>query len=140
MPSLRTTLLADSVVCFVYGTVLMIAARSLSTLFADEAISVFGYTFEEFLRALGLGVVAVGVGVCIIGCTKQILPLAVWLIIGIEAIWTMGSILLLVWAGNALSWSGIAFVILSAMAVLGFMIFELIGLLSLLHDSVENAT
>ncbi|WP_190806192.1 hypothetical protein [Leptolyngbya sp. FACHB-261] len=118
----------------------MIAARSLSTLFADEAISVFGYTFEEFLRALGLGVVAVGVGVCIIGCTKQILPLAVWLIIGIEAIWTMGSILLLVWAGNALSWSGIAFVILSAMAVLGFMIFELIGLLSLLHDSVENAT
>lgn len=138
MPSLRTTLLADSVVCFISGLVLTIAARSLSTLLADETILLFGYTLEEFLRVLGLGVIAVGVGVWAVGRSKQISPIAVWLIIGIEAVWTVGGIFL-VCTEKALSFAGVAFVMLSVIAVFCFMVFELIGLRSLLHAQVKNA-
>jgi hypothetical protein len=136
MPSLRTTLFVDSVVCFIYGAVLTIAADSLSTLFASNPISLLGYSLPEALKILGWSVLGVGLYVCVVGCAKHIIPIAVWLIIGIEIVWTVGSVLLLAWIGNTLSWIGIAFIISSAVAVLGFMILELIGLQSLYERQI----
>lgn len=136
MPSLRTTLLVDSIVCFVYGAVLTIAADSLSTLFATNPISLLGYSLPDALRILGWSVLGVGLYVCVVGCAKPIRPIAVWLVIGIEIAWTVGSVLLLAWIGNTLSWIGIAFIISSAVAVFGFMILELIGLQSLYERQI----
>lgn len=82
-------------------------------------------------------VLGIGLYVGVVGCTKQIVPIAVWFVIGIEIVWTIGSIFLLAWIGNALSWMGLTFIILGAIAVFGFMIFELIGLQSLLRNRVE---
>ncbi|MBD2071518.1 hypothetical protein H6F93_29055 [Leptolyngbya sp. FACHB-671] len=136
MPSLRTTLLVDSIVCFVYGAVLTIAADSLSTLFTTNPISLLGYSLPDALRILGWSVLGVGLYVCVVGCAKPIRPIAAWLVIGIEIAWTVGSVLLLAWIGNTLSWIGIAFIISSAVAVLGFMILELIGLQSLYERQI----
>src|SRR5687768_14386753 len=122
MPSLRTTLLVDSVVCFIYGAVLTIAARSLSTVFMKTTVSLLGYSPEEALRVLGLCVLGIGLYVCVVGYTKQITSIAVWLVIGIEVVWITGSMLLLAWLGNVLSWVGVAFVISGAVVVFGFMI------------------
>lgn len=140
IPSLRTTLLADSGVCFVYGALLAIAPRLLSTLFTTEAIFIFDYTFEAFLRVLGVGTIAVGVGVCMVSCAKQIVPLAVWLIVGIEVIWIIGCILLLVCIGSKLALSGVAFIVVSAMVVFGFMVVELFGLRSLYRNRAATTT
>jgi hypothetical protein len=137
MPSLRTTLLVDSVVCFIYGAVLTIAAGSLSGVFMHNAVSLFGHSSQEALRVLGLCVLGIGLYVCVVGCMKQIKPIAVWLVIGIEIIWTVGSMLLLTWIGNAISWIGVAFIISGAVAVFGFMVFELIGLQSLLRSHID---
>lgn len=131
MPSLRTTLLIDSIVCFIYGAVLTIAANSLSTLFVTRSVSLLNHSLSEALRILGWSVLGIGLYVCVVGCIKYISPIAVWLIIGIEMAWTVGSLLLLVWIGSSLSWIGIAFIISSAVAVFGFMVFELTGLQSL---------
>ncbi|MBD1871618.1 hypothetical protein H6F95_30820 [Cyanobacteria bacterium FACHB-471] len=136
MPSLRTTLLVDSIVCFVYGAVLTIAADSLSTLSTTNPISLLGYSLPDALRILGWSVLGVGLYVCVVGCAKPIRPIAAWLVIGIEIAWTVGSVLLLAWIGNTLSWIGIAFIISSAVAVLGFMILELIGLQSLYERQI----
>ncbi|MBD2109267.1 hypothetical protein [Nodosilinea sp. FACHB-13] len=106
MPSLRTTLLVDSVVCFIYGAVLTIAARLLSTVFMNTTVSLLGYSTEEALRILGLCVLGIGLYVCVVGYTKQITSIAVWLVIG-------------------------------AVAVFGFMIFELIGLRSLQRNRID---
>lgn len=137
MPSLRTTLLVDSVVCFIYGAVLTIAAGSLANVFMTNTAPLLGYSPQEALRVLGVCILGIGLYVCIVGCTKQIIPIAVWLVIGIEIVWTIGTILLLAWIGNALSWIGVAFIISGAVAVFGFMIFEFIGLQSLLRSRVE---
>ncbi|MBD1873489.1 hypothetical protein H6F75_08350 [Nodosilinea sp. FACHB-131] len=137
MPSLRTTLLVDSIVCFIYGAVLTIAARSLSTVFMNTTVSLLGYPPQEALRVLGLCVLGIGLYVCVIGYTKQILPIAVWLVIGIEIVWIIGSILLLGWVGNALSWIGVAFIVSGAVTVFGFMVFELIGLQSLRRGYID---
>ncbi len=137
MPSLRTTLLVDSVVCFVYGSVLTIAADWLANIFMNDAAFLFGYSPQAALRVLGLCVVGIGLYVCAVGCMKQIVPIAVGLVIGIEVAWTVGSLLLLAWIGNVLSWIGLTFIISGAIAVFGFMIFELIGLQHLLRNRVE---
>lgn len=52
MPSLRTTLLVDSIVCFIYGAVLTIAAGSLANVLMNDAVSLFGYSPQEALRVL----------------------------------------------------------------------------------------
>lgn len=137
MPPLRTTLLVDSVVCFIYGAMLTIAAGSLSTVFVNANVSLLGYPPQEALRVLGLCVLGIGLYVCIVGCAKQIIPIAVWLVIGIEIIWIVGSMLLLAWLGDVLSWIGIAFTISGALTVFGFMIFELIGLQSLRRSRID---
>ncbi len=137
MPSLRTTLLVDSAVCFVYGAVLTIAASSLSTVFLNNTVSLLGYSPQEALRVLGLCVLGIGLYVCVVGCAKQIVPIAVWLVIGIEIIWIVGSVLLLAWLGNALSWIGTTFIISGAVAVFGFMVLELIGIQSLLRSRID---
>lgn len=139
MPSLRITLLVDSVVCFIYGAVLTIAASSLSTVFMSNTVSLLGYSPTEALKILGLCVLGIGSYVCIVGCAKQIIPIAVWLVIGIEVIWIIGSILLLAWLGNALSWVGVAFIISGVVAVFGFMVFELIGLQSLRQSHIDRS-
>jgi hypothetical protein len=131
MLSLRTTLLADSVVCFIYGAVLVIAADSLSTLFTTNPVSLLSYSLPQALRIVGWSVLGTGLYVCTVGCAKHIVPIAVWLVIGIEIAWIVGSILLLIWIGNSLSWVGIAFIISGTVAVFGFMLLELIGLQSL---------
>lgn len=137
MPSLRTTLLVDSGVCFVYGAMLTIAADALTNVFLTNTIPLFGHSPQGALKGLGICVLGIGLYVCSVGCAKQIVPIAVWLIIGIEIVWTVGSILLLAWIGDALSWIGVAFVISGAIAVCGFMVFEFIGLQSLLQSRVE---
>lgn len=118
-----------------------IAADSLAALFASSTIFLFGYPLQEALRILGLSVLGIGLYVYVVGFAKPIAPVAVWVVIGIEIAWTVGSILLLASIGSTLSWIGVAFIIASALAVFSFMIFELIGLQSLLRsrpDATED--
>ncbi|WP_190751056.1 hypothetical protein [Nodosilinea sp. FACHB-131] len=103
----------------------------------NTTVSLLGYPPQEALRVLGLCVLGIGLYVCVIGYTKQILPIAVWLVIGIEIVWIIGSILLLGWVGNALSWIGVAFIVSGAVTVFGFMVFELIGLQSLRRGYID---
>lgn len=81
----------------------IIVAGSLSTLFANGTVSLLGYSLQEVLKVLGFCALEIGLDVCIFDCAKHIVPVAVWLVIGIEFVWTVGSTLLLAWIGNARS-------------------------------------
>ncbi|MBE9156131.1 hypothetical protein IQ265_04685 [Nodosilinea sp. LEGE 06152] len=137
MPSLRTILLIDSTVCFAYGAILTVAADSLAHVLMNNAVSLLGYSPQEALRVLGLCVLGIGLYVCGVACTRQIVPIAVWLVIGIEVFWIVGSLLLLAWIRDALSWIGVTLIVSGAIAVCSFMVFELIGLQALLRSRFE---
>jgi len=131
MQSLRVTLLIDSLVCFAYGAALVLAYEPLAALFTNQALTVLGVPFPQFLRLLGVVVLLVGVGVYTVARSRTIRPAAVWPIIAVEVGWALGSIMFLLNSWEQLSPAGIGFTLLSAGVVFGFMMLELSGLRAL---------
>ncbi len=128
LPSLRATLLADSLVCFLCGGVLVGWPLPLSALFAGTDLTIAGASFAVFLRWLGAVVILIGAGVYATAKAKVMSRRAVLAIVLVEVLWLLGSFLLLTYYRQSLTPGGIAFVAGGGLVVFVFMVLELIGL------------
>jgi hypothetical protein len=128
LPSLRATLLADSLVCFLCGGVLFGWPLLLSALFTITDLTIAGTSFGVFLRGLGAVVVLIGAGVYATAQASVVSRMAVLLIVLVEVIWMLGNFLLLTYCHQSLSTGGIAFFAGGAFVVFVFMVLELMGL------------
>jgi Na+-driven multidrug efflux pump len=137
LPSLQTTLKSDSLVCALYSIVLVLGAKPIAKLLIPNAPVLFGLTLPKQLEILGIGVLFVGAVVYSIASQRPINPVAVGSIIFLEAIWIVASAILLVQAAPVLTLAGKLFIILSASAMLVFMLLEIYGLKELMLESRE---
>lgn len=128
MPSLTTTLKADSGVCALSGIVLLLASQPIAALIAPNAPALFGLTLPNLLEILGFGLITVAIAVYLVASRRSINHTAVWLIIGLEAVWIVDSVILLFWANDVLTLLGKELIIDGAIAVLIFMLLEIRGL------------
>jgi hypothetical protein len=128
LPSLRSTLLWDSLACVLSGSALLMGARPAYALLAPgltegEVLSPVG-----LLRLLGAGVLAIGVYVAWVARGRPISAPAVAPILAVEVLWVMGSLALLARADGLLTAAGRVAVGVGAVAVLAFLVLEVLGL------------
>lgn len=128
VPTLRTTLLADSAVCLLSGALLVAWPLPLATHFATAELLVAGAPLGVFLRWLGAAVLLIGAGVYAVARQRRIAPRAVFPILVIEVLWLAGC----AWLGATyyphLTAAGVAFLLAAAVIVLLFLVLETLGL------------
>lgn len=128
MPSLETTLKLDSFVCVLSGIILLLASKPIAKLLVSNTFVMFGLTLPHQLEILGIGLLLVGITVYAVASYRPINAVAVWMIILLEADWIIASVILLFSFDSVLTLAGKDLIVVSAIAVLAFMILEIYGL------------
>lgn len=128
IPSLTTTLKADSFVCALSGVSLLLVSQPIAELIVANAPTLFGLTLPNLLEIIGFGLLIVAIAIYLVATRRPINHTAVWSIIFLEAIWIVDSAILLFWANDVLTLLGKELIVESAIAVLVFMLFEIHGI------------
>ena len=116
---LRRALNTDAVVVAVAGLALALGAGEL----ADPlGLSV------SFLRMTGICLLPYAAALMLVATRNTISRTAAWTIVGLNLLWTVGSVLLLFTGWVDPTGLGIAFVLVQALLVLGFADLEYLGL------------
>ncbi|ETW92330.1 MAG: hypothetical protein ETSY1_44135, partial [Candidatus Entotheonella factor] len=82
------------------GLALVLAATPLANLIAPQLASVLGLGLPMFLRLIGLGVIGFAAAVWWVASHQEMLRWQVWTIASLDADWVLGSIALLIFAGE----------------------------------------
>ncbi len=116
---LRTVLLLDAVTCVATGLLMALGADILA-----------GYTAlpAPLLRYAGLSLFPVAAFIALVGTRGRLAPAAVWIVVGGNALWVAGSVLLLVSGLIAPNVLGYIFVAGQAAAVAVLAELEYVGL------------
>lgn len=116
---LRYVLFADAVTCITTG--------SLLTLGGTFAAGLTGLPTGLLFYA-GLGLFPFAALLIYLGTRRETSPIAVWIVIALNILWTLDSFLLLVSGWVSPTTFGYAFVVFQAVGVAGFALLEYIGL------------
>lgn len=118
-PLLRFVLLADAATCFGFGILLAGGGAFLETLVGLPASLMF---------YAGIGLFPFGALLAYTALRKSVSKTLVWLIVGLNLLWTIDSLLLVASGYAALTAFGVAFVVLQALGVAVFALLEFYGL------------
>jgi len=113
--SLRTLLLVDAVTCGVMGGLLALGAGTLGPLTAIP---------PALLYYAGLGLLPIAAFMTVVATRPVIQPAAAWLIIAGNALWVMGSLLLVVTGWITPNALGTTFVVAQALVVVLLAVLE----------------
>jgi hypothetical protein len=139
MPRLRHILLADAGACFMAGGAVLATSDALAAGLTRSGV-LFGSDAGTLLRALGVGVLAVGAWVLALAQRPDgpsrgaVVPILI-----LEAVWIVSCVLLLLLAAADLSILGVAFVLAAALMVGVFLTLEAAALLDLQPPTEKSA-
>lgn len=116
---LRYVLFADALTCTVTG-ILMTAGGAL--------LGGFTGLPADLLLYAGLGLFPFAALLVYLGTRGDVSPLAIWIVIALNLLWTLDSFLLLATGWVSPTGFGYGFVVFQAVGVAGFALLEYIGL------------
>jgi len=119
MISLRQALIADAVMGAVFGVLLTVGAGFLAPLLGLP---------ETLLRSVGVILLPFAAALAYIGTRRPIRPAAAWAVIGINVLWVVDSIVLLLSGWVTPNTFGTAFIVFQAVAVALFAEVEYVAL------------
>lgn len=125
---LRYVLFADAVTCIGTGLLMTLGGGTLA--------GVSGLPVNLLVYA-GVGLFPFAVLLIYLSTRKEVLPVAVWIVIVLNALWTLDSFLLLLSGWVAPTTFGYVFVLFQAVGPAGFGALEYIGLRRISVDVCE---
>jgi predicted RND superfamily exporter protein len=138
IPRLKTTLLADSLVCFVFGALLFLTSLiGPSTLILSNS-HIGGLSAELFVCIVGMAVLAIGLYVF---WMIQHWPERIhhtYAVLAIEVVWCLGCVWLLAVSAQDFTVLGVALILASGIAVFVFLVLEFLGLRNHVAQNVRS--
>lgn len=126
--NLRAVLVTDAIVCLVFGGIFAVLGADVARLLTRDVETVAGISLPVTVRALGVAVILVGVGVGVVARRRPIPHAGVLPILAIEVLWVLACIALLAGAPDRLTAWGVVVTVVGAVTVAVFFVLEVAGL------------
>ncbi len=102
-PLLRRALWWNSIFSMLSGVFCMVLSKPLAHWIAPELTTLFGMAFSTFLLGLGIGLTCFAGWVYVVASRDEPHRLSSWIIAILDVDWVIGSVVLLILGGEALS-------------------------------------